>query len=338
MVGGEGAVMAATLLAWRRGRSRPRSINLGVADVEVKRVIIGTMTQRIATNARSLTGWTSQHVRHVGEVFKQGRNPAARVYESIGSDCFLALAPGWLNLGLWVGPGSEDEAEEACRRLVETMAAVLPAGGVIVDIGNGLGTQDPVIAGLVRPHRLVAVNIVEWQLAAGRDRLAAAAAAPVVGDAARLPIATGTVDGIISVEAAFHFRSRKAFFEECYRILRPGGVLSISDIATQRWPRDPAELIAGLTQLRVFGMRRNAAMTARQITEAARAAGLVGVEATTCGDRVIAPALRLTAARLSRAPAAPAGHRVAARVLLRQVELLWRRRIIDYLLLRAVRP
>jgi hypothetical protein len=28
----------------------------------------------------------------------------------------------------------------------------------------------------------------------------------------------------------------------------------------------------------------------------------------------------------------------AARLLLRQVELLWRRRIIDYLLLRAVRP
>jgi SAM-dependent methyltransferase len=285
-----------------------------------------------------MTGWTSRHVRHVGELVKQGRNPAARVYESIGSDCFLALAPGWLNLGLWEGSGSEEEAEDACRRLVETVAAVLPAGGVIVDIGNGLGTQDPVIAKVVRPHRLVAVNVAQWQLAAGRDRLAAAAAAPVVGDAVRLPIATGTVDGIISVEAAFHFRSRRAFFDECYRVLRPGGVLSISDIATQRWPRDPAELIAGLTQLRVFGMRRNAAMTVGQITEAAHAAGLVNVEATTRGERVIAPALRLTAARLSRAGPAPIGHLLAARVLLRQVELLWRRQIIDYLLLRAVRP
>jgi SAM-dependent methyltransferase len=285
-----------------------------------------------------MTGWTRQHVRHVGEIFKQSRNPAARVYESIGSDCFLAVAPGWLNLGLWEGPGSEDEAEQACRRLVKTMAAVLPVGGVTVDIGNGLGTQDPVIAEVVRPRRLLAVNIAEWQLAAGRDRLAAAAAAPVVGDAVRLPIATGTADGIISVEAAFHFRSRRAFFDECYRVLRPGGALSISDIATQRWPRDPAELVAGLTQLRVFGMRRNAAMAAGQIAETARASGLVDVEAKACGDRVIAPALRLTAARLSRAPAAPIWHRVAARLLLWQVELLWQHRIIDYLLLRAVRP
>jgi SAM-dependent methyltransferase len=301
-------------------------------------VSIGAVTHRVATGARYLTGWTDQHVRHVGEILKQDRNPAARVYESIGPDFFLAIAPGWLNLGLWRGPGSEEEAGEACRRLVATMAAPLPAGGVVVDVGNGLGTQDPLIAEVARPSRLVAVNITEWQLAAGRDRLAAAGAAPVVGDGARLPVATGAADGIISVEAAFHFRSRTAFFDECYRILAPGGVLSMSDIATQRWPRDPAELVAGLTQLRVFGMRRSAAMTAGQIAAAARAAGLTNVEVTTCGDRVIAPALRLTAARLSAAPAAPAGHRAAARVLLWQVDLLWRRQIIDYLLLRAVRP
>ncbi|HUY49918.1 MAG TPA: class I SAM-dependent methyltransferase [Streptosporangiaceae bacterium] len=285
-----------------------------------------------------ITGWTGEHVRHAAELFKQGGNPAARVYESIGSDFFLALAPGWLNLGLWEGPGSEGEAEEACRRLVRTVASAVPAEGVIVDVGNGLGTQDPLIAGEVRPRRLMAVNITEWQLAVGRDRLRKAAAAPVVGDAARLPIAEGAVDGIISVEAAFHFRSRKAFFEECHRILRPGGVLSISDISTQRWPRSPAELLSGLTQLRVFGLRRNAAMTAGQITAAAQAAGLADVQITLCGDRVIAPALRLTAARLASARAAPAGQRATARVLLRQVDLLWRHRIIDYLLLRAVRP
>jgi SAM-dependent methyltransferase len=271
-------------------------------------------------------------------MFWQGQNPAARVYESIGSDFFLALAPGWLNLGLWEGPGSEGEAEEACRRLVTALASALPAGGVIADVGNGLGTQDVLIAEVVRPRRLVAVNITEWQLAAGRDRLRQAAAAPVAGDAARLPMADGTVDGVISVEAAFHFRSRKAFFGECYRVLRPGGVLSISDISVQRWPVSPAELLAGLTQLRMFGLRRSMAMTAGQIAAAARAAGLAEVQVTACGDRVIAPALGLTAARLAAATAAPAGHQAAARVLLWQLNLLWRRHMIDYLLLRAVRP
>jgi SAM-dependent methyltransferase len=285
-----------------------------------------------------VTGWTAQHLRHAATMIRPGGNPAARVYESIGTDFFLAVAPGWLNLGLWEGPGSEDEAEDACRRLVRTVASQLPAGGVVVDVGNGLGTQDPLIAQTAGPRRLMAVNITEWQLAAGRDRLREAAAAPVVGDAARLPIADGTVDGIISVEAAFHFRSRRAFFDECYRVLRPGGVLSTSDISVQRWPVGPAELLAGLTQLRVFGLRPSMAMTAAQIAAAARAAGLAEVTVTACGDRVIAPSLRLTAARLAAPMAAPPGQQAAARLLLWQVDLLWRRRIIDYVLLRAVRP
>jgi SAM-dependent methyltransferase len=285
-----------------------------------------------------IAGWTGGHARHAAALFRQGRNPAARVYESIGSDFFLAIAPGWLNLGLWEGPGSEDEAEQACRRLVGTLASALPAGGVVADVGNGLGTQDRLIAELVRPRRLVAVNITEWQLAAGWDRLREAGAAPVAGDATRLPIAGGAVDGVISVEAAFHFRSRQAFFEECHRVLRPGGVLSISDIAVRRWPAGPAELLSGLTQLRVFGLRPSMAMTAGEIAAAARAAGLAQVEVSACGDRVIAPALRLAAARLAGRAGAPAGQQAAARLLLRQVDLLWRRRIIDYLLLRAVRP
>ncbi|HYB16057.1 MAG TPA: methyltransferase domain-containing protein [Streptosporangiaceae bacterium] len=286
----------------------------------------------------SIMGWTAQNARHAAGLLRQGRNPAARVYESIGSDFFLALAPGWLNLGLWEGSGSEDEAEDACRRLVRTLALALPVGGTILDVGNGLGTQDRLIAEVVRPRRLVAVNITEWQLAAGRDRLKQAAAAPVAGDAVRLPVADGTVDGLISVEAALHFRSRKAFFDECYRVLRPGGVLSMSDVSIRRWPVSPAELLSGLTQLRVFGLRRTMAMTAGQIASAARAAGLSEVEVTLCGDRVIAPAIRLTAGRLAGPGAAPAGQQAIGRLLLWQVSLLWRRGIIDYLLLRAVRP
>ena len=275
---------------------------------------------------------------HAAAMLWQGANPAARVYESIGSSCFLALAPGWLNLGLWEGCGAE--AEAACRRLVTTLAAVLPAAGVVLDVGNGLATAEPLIAQTVRPRRLAAVNITEWQLAAGRDCLrAASATAAVAGDATQLPFADASVDGIISVEAAFHFRSRQAFFAECHRVLRPGGVLSISDISVERWPVTPAEVLAGVTQLRLFGLRPGMAMTSRQIEAAARAAGLAEVTVTSCGDRVFGPAFRLIASRLA-APvgAVPSGQQTAARLLLRQADLLWRRQIIDYLLLRAVRP
>jgi hypothetical protein len=80
-------------------------------------------------------------------------------------------------------------------------------------------------------------------------------------------------------------------------------------------------------------------MTAGQIAAQARAAGLAEVQVRRCGERVIAPALQLTAQRLKKnTTAAPAGQHAAARLLLWQVNLLWQRQIIDYLLLRAIRP
>jgi SAM-dependent methyltransferase len=208
----------------------------------------------------------------------------------------------------------------------------------VVSLKPGLGTQDPVIAEVLRPRQLVAVNITEWQLSAGRGRLREAAALGVAGDATRLPVADQSIDGMISVEAAFHFRSRRAFFDGCVRVLRPGGALSISDVSIERLPLGPLQLLAGMTQMRVFGLRPSAAMTADQIAEAARAAGFTSVDVTMCGDLVIAPALQLIGHRLQARPAAPAGQRSAARLLLRQVELLWRRQIIQYILLRAARP
>ena len=43
-------------------------------------------------------------------------------------------------------------------------------------------------------------------------------------------------------------------------------------------------------------------------------------------------------AKLDREREAPLSFRLASRVMLSQVDLLWRRRVIDYLLLRAVKP
>ena len=48
--------------------------------------------------------------------------------------------------------------------------------------------------------------------------------------------------------------------------------------------------------------------------------------------------LELVRERLRQADNAPFGQRQGARLLLTQVELLWRRRIIDYVLLRARKP
>src|SRR5215204_892427 len=90
---------------------------------------------------RGMAGtWTAANVRHALGAFRYGRTPAATVYDSLGDDFFLALAPGWLNLGLWEGDGTDPpEAPLAVRRLVTRLAEELPTGGDVLDVGNGLG-------------------------------------------------------------------------------------------------------------------------------------------------------------------------------------------------------
>jgi SAM-dependent methyltransferase len=280
---------------------------------------------------------TRENLAHAARMLRYGRNPAATVYDSIGEDFFLALDHGWLNLGLWEGDGTDPtEAPLAVRRLVRAVAESLPSGGDLLDVGNGLGAQDPLIAEVTGARSLTALNVTLSQLRAGRGDLDAAGANPVNGDACRMPLRSGSFDGLISVEAAFHFPSRARFFHEAFRVLRPGGILTTSDIATTRMPRGPREGLAALSQLRVWGLHRPAAATAEEIAGAVRAAGFVDVTVRSDGARVIGPALRFVGERLD---AEPAGlQQLGARVMLSQVRLLWERGMLDYVFLRARRP
>lgn len=285
---------------------------------------------------------TGHNLRHAAGMLRFGGNPAATVYDSIGSDFFLALDDGWLNLGLWDGDGSDPaEAPLAVRRLVTRMAGDLPEGGDILDVGNGLAAQDPVIAEVSGARSLTALNVTWSQLRAGRERLASVGAHGVNGDACRMPFPAARFDGVISVEAAFHFPSRAAFFAEAYRVLRPGGVLTFSDVPVRRLPTSPREALAGVAMLRLWGIHRQAAATPARIEDAVRAAGFVDVRASLEGARVIAPAFRYVAGRL----ADPALRREAGRAkvmsaasMLREADLLWDRGILEYLFCSARKP
>jgi SAM-dependent methyltransferase len=148
----------------------------------------------------------------------------------------------WRNLhwGLYDSPDVDDDSPEgyvraaaALTERVVTAAAVVDRGRV-VDVGCGFGGT---LAHLRERHpacRPAGVNIDVRQLRWARRLLDVGPAQHppaclVAADGGRLPVADRSVDHVLAVECVFHFPSRKEFFREAARVLRPGGTLAITD-------------------------------------------------------------------------------------------------------------
>lgn len=105
---------------------------------------------------------------------------------------------------------------------------------VVVDAGSGFGMVSNLLASwgarrvwatevhtpMVESHR----KVLDAHFGALRDRVH-----PVRTDVSSLPIASASADVVLSIEAISHYYDVGRFFDECARVLRPGGFVVISD-------------------------------------------------------------------------------------------------------------
>jgi SAM-dependent methyltransferase len=82
---------------------------------------------------------------------------------------------------------------------------------------------------------LAGVNVDEGQLVRARRLLAEHGKGGIepmpfiTADGCKLPVRDTCLDHMLAVECLFHFPSRKLFFREVSRVLKPGGTLGITD-------------------------------------------------------------------------------------------------------------
>ena len=133
----------------------------------------------------------------------------------------------YFNVGYW-SEGVSDPVS-ACERLVEAVLSEFPShGGRILDVGCGLGATTAYLTRYYDPARILGINLSEKQVQHCRSRYPDLSFEAM--DAASLRFSEGSFDRIVSIEAAFHFRTRAGFLREAHRVLRPGGSIAMADL------------------------------------------------------------------------------------------------------------
>lgn len=128
----------------------------------------------------------------------------------------------------------------------------LPAGGVVLDVGSGLGGPARTLAAEFG-HNVIGLDITEGFCRLSRKLTSAVDMSAEVGfacgDALELPFKSDSFDGIWSQHCSMNIPDKKRLYSEYLRVLKKGGYLMVHDVVegggdTIRypvpWASDPA--------------------------------------------------------------------------------------------------
>ena len=173
---------------------------------------------------------------------RRNEKDVIKLYNSLSPIMQVATGASMLNFGYWHGDANNlvDAQTNLCT-LVGKLAD-LGSSKILIDVGSGDGAPALQWSDEYKLGNILCVNINSQQLVNGFKIASGKIENARVSDARCLrthitcinssslclPFASGTVDRIIALESAQHFKPFDMFIAESYRILQPKGLLVIA--------------------------------------------------------------------------------------------------------------
>lgn len=165
---------------------------------------------------------------------------SSRNYYSSMNNALLRLNNLYTMLHYPMYQTDEESFIEAQTNLTDYCMSLLPEvkGKVMLEVGCGNGVQARYIHTRYSPAYFKGIDLNDGNIEIARQEAEIHNIERLdfcVDDAHVLAtVEDNSVDFLINIESAFHYPEKPAFFQQIYRVLKPGGSFVIADILTTR--------------------------------------------------------------------------------------------------------
>ena len=156
--------------------------------------------------------------------FRRNENDVVKLYDALSPIMEVSTGGDMLNFGFW------DETTfhpvDAQKRLCEMMGdmAQISSAEIIADIGSGILGPAKIWKSQYPSLQISSVNVNFSQLASVKPNNIS----KLNSTARMLPFSNSSLDRVIALESAQHFKPIGDFFSESHRVLKDDGILALA--------------------------------------------------------------------------------------------------------------